>query len=331
MTLELGRLERVPVREVWPHEAKDFTPWLALPANLSLLSNTLNLGDLGEIRTEVSVINFYIDILAKDGLGGLVLIENQFGSTDHRHLGQIMTYLAGQEGRVTIVWIAETFGEAHRAAVDWLNMNTTDSFNFFAVQFEAWKIGASLPAPRFNVVAKPNSWTRLVTEVTKAENEQHSRYAAYWVAFGDFLAQQGAPFTIGEAPPISWSYRFPLGVSGASLLASAAIGNNRVAVEVNLTNKMTSKSFFDGLLADRSAIEAQVGQQLEWLRQDEYILSRIAAATRAFNVSDKEQWSAQFAWLLEYLLKFKAAFSDRLKSLSQPIASPNSEPDDFPN
>jgi hypothetical protein len=82
MILELGRLEPVSVRDVWPHEANDFTPWLALPDNLSLLAETLNLGELSEVRTEVAVVNFYIDILAKDGLGGGVLIENQFGSTE---------------------------------------------------------------------------------------------------------------------------------------------------------------------------------------------------------------------------------------------------------
>jgi hypothetical protein len=134
MTIELGRLEPVSLRDVWPHEANDFTPWLALPDNLSLLAKTLKLGELSEVRTEVPVINFYIDILAKDAQGGGVLIENQFGPTDHKHLGQIMTYLAGQEGTVTVVWIAEIFGEAHRAAIDWLNANTTDSSNFFAVQ-----------------------------------------------------------------------------------------------------------------------------------------------------------------------------------------------------
>jgi Domain of unknown function (DUF4268) len=324
MTIDLGRLEPVSVRDVWPHEANDFTPWLALSDNLSLLAETLDLGELSEIRTEVPVVNFYIDILGKDGLGGVVLIENQFGSTDHKHLGQIMTYLAGQEGHVTVVWIAETFGEAHRAAVDWLNANTNDAFNFFAVEVEAWKIGASLPAPRFNVVAKPNSWTRSVTLATKPDSEAQSQYAAYWTAFGAFLKERGAAFAVSE-PTVSWSYRFPLGTPGVSLIASAARGNNRVAVELQLTSKATSKAFFDQLKEHQAAIESEVGEKLEWLRQDEYTLSRVAIATRTFIVADREQWPKQFAWLLGYLLKFKAAFQDRVKALA--VADPSAEPE----
>lgn len=326
MTIDLGRLEPVSVRGVWPHEANDFTPWLALSDNLTLLAETLDLGELSEVRTEVPVVNFYIDILAKDGLGGGVLIENQFGSTDHKHLGQIMTYLAGQEGHFTVVWIAEIFGEAHRAAVDWLNANTNDGFNFFAVEVEAWKIGTSQPAPRFNVVAKPNSWTRSVTLATKPDSEVQSQYAAYWTAFGAFLEERGAPFAVAE-PTVSWSYRFPLGTPGVSVIASAARGNNRVAVELQLTSKATSKAFFDQLKEHQAAIEGEVGEKLEWLRQDEYITSRVAIATKTFVVSDREQWPKQFAWLLSYLSKFQTAFQDRVKTLAVADPSPEPEPE----
>lgn len=208
MTAELGRLESVPLRDLWPHEANDFTPWLALPENLALLAKTLSLGELGDVRTEVPVVNFYIDILATDGLGGAVLIENQFGPTDHKHLGQIMTYLAGQEGHVTVVWIAETFGEAHRAAIDWLNANTIDGFDFFAVEVETWRIGASAPAPRFNVVGKPNSWSRSVSVATRTDGELQSQYAAYWAAFDAFLNERSAPFEVA-GNPVSWRFVSP--------------------------------------------------------------------------------------------------------------------------
>jgi hypothetical protein len=105
--------------------------------------------------------------LARDIEGRIVVIENQFGSTDHTHLGQIMTYVAGQEGQATVVWIAETIREEHRAAIDWLNASTLEGFDFFAIEVEALRIGTSLPAPWFNVVAKPNNWTRGVGRVTR--------------------------------------------------------------------------------------------------------------------------------------------------------------------
>ena len=178
--------------------------------NLAILVETLHLGELHEVRTEVPVVNFYIDILAKDGNGGSVLFENQLGPTNHKHLGQIMTYLAGQEAGVTVIWIAEAFGDAHRAAVDWLNANTSEGFNFFGVEIEAWKIGSSAPAPRFNVVAKPNSWSRGVTQATKPDSDAQGQYAAYWTAFDTFVKEQSpsAPFTVA-IPPITWACRFP--------------------------------------------------------------------------------------------------------------------------
>jgi hypothetical protein len=36
---QLGRLETVDLREVWPSEAGDFTPWLAQPENIALLAD----------------------------------------------------------------------------------------------------------------------------------------------------------------------------------------------------------------------------------------------------------------------------------------------------
>jgi hypothetical protein len=158
MDISLGRLIPVPVREVWTHEANGFTPWLAHSANMALLGETLGLGDLEVETTEQTVGRFSADIVARDDAGAFVLIENQLEPTDHRHLGQVLTYLAGLEGDATVVWIATEFLEEHRAAIDWLNANTNDRFDFFGV--EVLRIGSSSPAPRFNIVAKPNDWSR---------------------------------------------------------------------------------------------------------------------------------------------------------------------------
>ncbi len=124
---------------------------------------------------------------------------------------------------------------------------------------------------------------------------------------------------------MSWSCSFPLGAPGVSLLASAARGNSRVAVELYLTRKATSKAFFDELKKDQATIESEIGQKLKWLRQDESILSRVAFDTNAFDVTDREEWPKQFGWLLDYLLKFKAVFQDRVKALSLPNASSETE------
>jgi hypothetical protein len=152
--LSLGRLERCDLKTVWAHEAFDFTPWLAQRDSLQLLGDTLGL-DLEPEAIEEPVGPFRADILCRDvSADQRVIIENQLGRTDHGHLGQLMTYAAGLEA-VTIIWIAASFTDEHRAALDWLNRISADSVRLFGLEVELWRIGSSLAAPRFSVVAKP--------------------------------------------------------------------------------------------------------------------------------------------------------------------------------
>ena len=154
----LGRLERVDLRKIWPDEAQDFTPWLAKKENLALLDETLGL-ELELEETEQSVGAFSADIVCRDAASeSLVLIENQIEPTNHTHLGQTLTYAAGLDA-VTIIWIASKFRDEHRAMLDWLNEKTEAQLSFFALEIELWRIGNSAPAPKFNIVARPNDWT----------------------------------------------------------------------------------------------------------------------------------------------------------------------------
>jgi hypothetical protein len=117
-SVSFGRLIRKEnLREVWEREDTEFTPWLAKSENLELLAAALHLDQLTLEATEHDVGRFSADIVARDA-NGLVLIENQIEPTDHRHLGQILTYLAGLEDAATVVWIAKEFLEEHRAAID---------------------------------------------------------------------------------------------------------------------------------------------------------------------------------------------------------------------
>ena len=144
---QLGKLEKVDLRTVWTNEAADFTPWLAEEGNLERLADIIGL-DLELEATEKSVGPFSADILCKDTVNDQwVLVENQLERTDHRHLGQLLTYAAGLNA-VTVVWIAERFTEEHRAALDWLNEITGEGTDFFGLEIELWRIGKSPAAPK---------------------------------------------------------------------------------------------------------------------------------------------------------------------------------------
>ena len=167
MEKELGCLESVDVRSVWEHEANQFTPWLAEPRNLNALGEALQI-DLELEAQEVQVGPFRADILAKNTADEtLVLVENQMGKTDHRHLGQVLTYAAGLKAS-TVVWLATSFSEEHKAALDWLNSFSNDSVRFFGVVIELWQIGNSLPAPQFHVVCQPNEWGKSIQKEATA-------------------------------------------------------------------------------------------------------------------------------------------------------------------
>ncbi len=164
---KLGRLEKVDLRTAWKDEGLHFTPWLAKEENLQFLAETLGM-HLELVKQEKEVGPFRADILCKNlEDDSWVLIENQLERTDHTHLGQILTYAAGLEA-VTAIWIAERFTEEHRAALDWLNEHTDEKISFLGLEVELWRIGDSPVAPKFNIVAKPNDWTREVPPAAPA-------------------------------------------------------------------------------------------------------------------------------------------------------------------
>jgi hypothetical protein len=149
---ELRSIEKVNLREIWPHEEHNFTPWLA--ENLNELGEELGL-TLESPRTEVEVGQYRLDIQSEEAEGGTVVIENQLGWTGHDHLGKLLTYAAGGEADY-VVWVAAYFTAEHRAAIDWLNRLDSEKVWFFGVEVRAIRIGDSDPAPDFRVVAAPN-------------------------------------------------------------------------------------------------------------------------------------------------------------------------------
>ena len=175
-----GSLEDVPLRDVWSHEARDFTPWLA--RNLDQLSRVIGI-PIELVDSELVVEEFSADVLARDSTdGSLVLIENQLERSDHGHLGQILTYLAGLDSR-TVVWIARSFSPAHLSAIRWLNDHTTDQFSFFAVQVRVVHIGDSAMAPVFEIRERPSEWDRRIRDLSTETLSEVARYRRDFWAF----------------------------------------------------------------------------------------------------------------------------------------------------
>lgn len=319
--MKLGRIETVDVRTVWKNEAGNFTPWLALKENLAALGEALHLGELTLHSTELSVGDFSADIVAVDEGGASVLIENQLEPTDHRHLGQVLTYLAGiSSSEASIVWISTRFREEHRAAIDWLNRSTIDGYDFFGVEIEMLRIGDSAPAPRFNVVAMPNDWARQARQVVRrvsneAVSETGTLYQEYWLALRELYEASGEKSRFPKAWPRQW-LPFRIGRSGFQISAVANRTEKTIRVELYMRQKgMPPKQAYHALSAQRISIEAAYGGPLDWQLLPDRVASRIAVHLNNSDINDRNDWQRQHGWIVKQMAQFRSVFADRIKAL----------------
>ena len=319
MNQTLGRLERVDLRSVWVSENVDFTPWLAREDNLAILSDTLQI-DLELEAQERNVGPFRADILCRDTTDGAwVLIENQLERTDHTHLGQLMTYAAGLHA-VTIVWIAARFTDEHRAALDWLNEITDETFRFFGLEIELWRIGDSVAAPKFNVVCKPNDWSRTIasaaSRVAEGElSETRQLQLRFWQGFADHVRQVDTPLGVRKAHPQSW-YEMGIGKTGYMIWLSMNLAGNKIWASVYWNHKNAKKSF-DLLAQDREAIEREYGSGLTWDRLDNRKGCMVSIEKGDLDLTNETAWSAHHDWLLDQAERFYRSFSARIRALNE--------------
>jgi hypothetical protein len=317
-TYNLGKLMKIELRDVWVSESSDFTPWLAREENLSILGETLGL-ELELEAQEKAVGPFRADILCKDiGTNAWVLVENQLERTDHSHLGQLLTYASGLEA-VTIVWIAARFTEEHRSTLDWLNRITDDTFRFFGVEVELWRIGDSPAAPRFNIVSKPNNWNKLVAQAARAIDEAEltdtkSLQLAYWSALGAVLMARGGPLAKERKPqPQSWM-SYSVGRSGFGVNASMVRPKRQVRAELYMSGA-SAKPWFYLLRAQQDAIEGEIGYPLEWEELPQGKDTRISIALRDVDPEDQTDWPRQHEWLATRMNDLYRVFVNRVRSL----------------
>lgn len=311
----LGKLEKVDLRQAWMSEAGDFTPWLAREENIARLSEEI-LIELEVEAQEKNVGPFRADILCKNTLtNNWVLIENQLERTDHIHLGQLLTYAAGLDA-VTIVWIAERFRDEHRAAIDWLNRITDGDFNFFGLEIELWRIGDSPLAPKFNLVCQPNDWSKQfkasaknLEEVTPTKQLQ----LEYWERFHEQLRSGGSHLKPNKPQPSAFS-GFAIGRSHFWLEAVANIRDQRIAVAL-IVEGGDSEAHFSLLLQEREAMENEIGHRLDWPEDSNSIRKRITLARPNSDPERRDQWDMQHQWLQEKLETFHRVFGPRVKRL----------------
>lgn len=303
---KLGKFIKVNLREIWKHEALDFTQWLAQDENLELLSQELGI-ELMSARTEVKVGQFAVDILAIDDNENRVIIENQLEQTNHDHLGKIITYAAGLQAE-TIIWIVSKAREEHQLAVSWLNENTNEKLNCFLIEIEAWQIDDSAPAPRFNILAKPNNWVKTLRSGTDKISETKLQQQDFWdkvKEYGEMNAKVVKSWQ--KARPQHW-YNISIGTSKAHLALTLNSVKNQIGLELHIPD---NKDLFQKLFTKKEMIESQLGYKLDWQELPDKKASRVII-TKVADFRDESQQDNIIKWAVEKADEFTRVFKKLL-------------------
>lgn len=311
-SITLSKLVQVPLRDVWKHEAQHFTQWLAMPENLEYLNDAIGL-DLANVQTEVGVGPFFVDILAEDEGGESfrrIIVENQLEPTNHDHLGKIITYAAGLQAEV-VVWIVEKARQEHEQAINWLNEHTDADTNFFLIQVEAWRIGNSDPAPRFNIIARPNDWAKAVKETAggRKRSELNLQQQAFFERLMEYGEVHAKSIKSWQKPrPQHW-YTIRIGSSQAQISAVLNSTAKYVGVEFYIRN---NKGLFSKLHGQKFQIENELGYPLDWQELPNKKASRIIVI-KAGDFQDESQTDELIRWAVETINQFALVFPKYLK------------------
>lgn len=307
--INLGKLKEIKdLRKVWPHEALDFTPWLAQEENLALLADAVGL-DITVDETESSVGDFNVDIYATEtGTDRKIIIENQLEDTNHDHLGKLITYASGKSADI-VIWLVKRAREEHRSAIEWLNNHTDENIAFFLLEIKLYQIGNSDIAVKFEAVEKPNDWTKEIKRHTSSSPILQARYD-YWVAFNDYAFAKSSfakAFNKRKASTDHWM-TLSVGSSACHISLNQIRKDNLMVVEWYISD---DKDLYHKFYSHKDAIESELGMKLDWRELPEKKASRILIAHEA-DFQKKDKWSEQFEWTMGVAMKMKTVFKKYL-------------------
>lgn len=306
-TRALGRLKNVRPREIWPHEALHFTPWML--TNVDVLSDLLGM-DLVLEEAEHPVGGFSLDLKGYDqATGEVVIVENQLESSDHLHLGQIITYAAGTDP-TTVVWVAAGFRPEHRAAIDWLNQRTDENTRFFGVIVRVVQIGDSIPAPNFELAAAPNDWRKHVKAATSAPSaeltESQRTFQEFWEFVLGRLREVEPTWTRAKTSRAAW-IDVPTGMASVAHSLQWNAGTLSCQLYFSSSDGELNLRRFEALRARRHEFEEVLRVGADWDVMEGRKGTRIIVRSHFDDITHRAQWSDMAVWLVDMIGRFKAA------------------------
>jgi hypothetical protein len=309
----IEKITRVSITEVWKHEAKNLTPWLC--ENIDVISDIIGV-QLTNPEKEQSTGNFNVDIKAEDIEGNVVVIENQFGASNHDHLGKLLTYLTSFNAK-TAIWIVETPKQEHINVINWLN-EAENNCDFYILKLEAIKIGNSNPAPLLSKVAGPNEESKKIGKIKKEDSERHKLRLAFWIQLLEVAKEKKlTPFNAISPTKDSWiaasagirGLAYTMWVNQFSVRIELRIDRGKGAEEENL-------SIFNSIQQHKAEIEEIFGSSLIWADLEGF---RVCSIRKDYDKggyrSEESLWDSIIGQVVDGMIKLESAIKPHLKDL----------------
>jgi len=309
---KIGRIELLPIRKAFPHEAIHFTTWME--ENIERLSERVGI-KLTVVQREKSVGAFNVDLLCEDGEGNPVVVENQLQQTDHDHLGKLLTYLVNLDA-ASAIWVSSEPRPEHARVIDWLNESTPSGISFYLVKAEAVSVDGSAPAPLFTLQASPNAQIKVTGHQKKEWAERHDKRLEFWME----LLTKSRPLTklFSNIKPSTQQWMSTsIGKSGVTV--SYNIFQDKASIDLYIDHDFESgagnKAIFDALYQDRAAVELECGATLDWNRLDDKRASRIRWALEGVGLHQPDEWPGLQDRMINAMILFDRALRPRVAKI----------------
>lgn len=306
----IGKIKRVALREVWKHEALDFTQWLQ--DNIDVLNEVLDI-ELSNPEREQSAGAFNVDIVAEDDSGDPVVIENQLEKSDHNHLGKIITYLVAISAK-TAIWIVADPRPEHVSSINWLNESS--SANFYLLKIDAIKIGDSPPAPLITVIVGPSEESKEVGKTKKEMSERYNIREKFWTALLE-LSKTKTKLHSNISPSKHNWIGTSAGMQGLNL--NYVVRKDSADVELYIDRGKDSeeinKNIFQQLSQNKDKIESEFGEPLEWQMLEGKRACRIKKRITIGGYRDDDKWTEIHEALVDSMIKLENSIRPYIKKM----------------
>lgn len=307
------KISRIGIRDAFPIEPRDFTPWLT--QNIDVVGEAIGF-ELVSAEREQSTGNFSVDIKAATVDGSAVVIENQYGNSDHDHLGKLITYLSSFQAKVAI-WIVENPKQEHINAITWLNEGENNC-DFYLLRVEAIRIGESPAAPLLYLIAGPSVESKQIGKKRKDDSQNDILRGEFWkrlleesfqvgIRHFNSLTASGKDAWLGSsAGKPGLSYVYWVNQNGCRIELRIDRGKDSDAENLRILNE---------LKLYQVEIESIFGDEVNWADLEGYRVCSLRYEVPGGYKSDKDSWDAIVVELTSKMKKLMDATSKHVKAL----------------